>query len=70
MKTLEIVVKDLNRMNEAATQYNVEVVSSKLISKCHLVVLKGSKDSLMNLNDEIFFSNRDLHVNYMKEILA
>ncbi|QYN80686.1 hypothetical protein [Kosakonia phage Kc304] len=67
---LEIVAKDMVKMNEAAVQYGCEVVSAKLISKCHLVVLEGTKDALMDFNDEFFFKNRDLHQNYMNEILS
>lgn len=70
MKTLEIVVKDINKAEEVAAMYGCKVLSKKLISVCHLVVLEGTIDSLMDFNDEFFFNNKDLYNNYMKEILS
>lgn len=70
MKTLEIVAKDMNKVEEVAAQYGCSIKSKKLISKCHLVVLEGTTDSLMDFNDEFFLNNEELHNNYMKEILA
>lgn len=70
MKTLEIVAKDIKKLNEVAALYGCKVLSQKLISKCHLVVLEGTNDSLMDFNDEFFVNNKELHLNYQNEILG
>ena len=71
MKTLEIVVKNVELAREIAAQVKAEIVSEKLISKCTLIVLKGSFDQLMDFNDEMFFeTNPCAHKEYLKEIMA
>ncbi|YP_010844149.1 hypothetical protein PP427_gp293 [Salmonella phage KM16] len=71
MKTLEIVVKNAELARAIAAHVKVEIVSEKLISKCTLIVLKGSFDKLMDFNDEMFFeTNPAVHANYLKEIMA
>ena len=51
MKTLEIVVKNIELAREIATLSKVRIVREKLISKCTLMVIEGELNELMNFND-------------------
>lgn len=70
MKTLEIVANDLNKVQEVAGQYGVVVLSTKLISKCHLVKLEGTQYALWDFVDEFYINKPDLAASYTQEILA
>lgn len=73
MKTLklEVVVKNVELAREIAAKSNAKIVSEKLIRVCTLMVLEGDFDALMDFNDDFFFeTNRELHGNYFKEIMA
>lgn len=68
MKTLEIVVKNAGLARGVAEMFNVEIVSEKKISVCTLMVLKGSFESLTNLNDELFYGH-PVWKQYMNELM-
>lgn len=68
MKTLEIVVKNAGLARGVAEMFNVEIVSEKKISVCTLMVLKGSFESLTDLNDELFYG-RPVWKQYMNELM-
>lgn len=70
MKTLEIVVKNIELAREIATLSKVRIVREKLISKCTLMVIEGELNELMDFNDSFFFeTNPGAHAEYLKEIM-
>lgn len=69
MKTLEIVVNNVIRAEEVASQYNVKL-EMKMIGEAYskLATITGSSDNLINFVDE-FYLNSKVRPFYINEIL-
>lgn len=70
MKTLEIVVNNLNKAYSVAEKHNVEfepVMSGEAFAK--LAILRGEEENLIAFVNE-FFVNAKIRPFYINEILA